>query len=76
MTRDRTVSIDGRLYEAPTKLIGEQVSLLFHEHRPDRVEILFKGRSHGMLMPLDKKINTTAKRDRPIQGKLFGEVSS
>ncbi len=76
VTRDRTVSIDGRLYEAPTRLIGEQVSLLFHEHKPNRVEIIFKGRSHGMLVPLDKKVNTKAKRDRPIQGKLFGEVPS
>ena len=76
VTKDRTVSIDGRLYEAPTKLIGERLSLLFHEHKPDQVEIIFKGTSHGMLVPLDKKINTRVKRDQPVQGKLFKEVQS
>ena len=70
VTKDRTVSINGRLFEAPTKFIGEQLSLLFHEHRPDRVEIIHKGRSHGLLVPLDLTLNVDAKRDKPIQGKL------
>jgi len=73
VTKDRTVSIDGRLYEAPTKLIGEQLSLLFHEHKPDQVEIIHRGSSHGMLVPLDKQVNSKAKRERPVQGKLFKE---
>jgi len=74
VTKDRTVSIDNRLYEAPTHLIGEQLSCLYHEHTPDKVEIIHQGRSHGMLVPLDKHINTKAKRDTP-QGELpLGEV--
>jgi len=77
VTKDRTVSIDNRLYEAPTKFIGEQLSLLFHEHKPDTVEIIYKGKSHGMLVPLELHINSTVKRDRPEQGELqFGEVQS
>ena len=74
VTKDRTVSIEGRLYEAPTKLIGERVSLLFHEQKPDKVEIIHRGRSHGMLVPLDKKVNAGVKRNRPVQGELFKEV--
>ena len=75
VTKDRTVSIDGRIYEAPTKLIGEQLSLLYHEYRPDHVEIIFQGQSYGLLLPLDLRINTSVKRDRPVQGKLpFGEA--
>ena len=76
VTKDRTVSIDGRLYEAPTKLIGEQLSLLFHEHKPDQVEIIHRGSSHGMLVPLDKQVNAKAKRERPVQGELFKEELS
>lgn len=77
VTKDRTVSIDKRLYEAPTRFIGEQLSLLYHEHKPDKVEIIHKGSSHGNLVPLDLQINANAKRDRPEQGKLqFGEVQS
>lgn len=70
VTKDRTVSIDGRLFEAPTRFIGEQLSLLYHEHKPDRVEIMHKGRSHGLLVPLDLTVNAAVQRDKPIQGIL------
>lgn len=81
VTKDRTVSVNNRIYEAPTKLIGEQVSLLFHEHKPDRVEIIFKGESQGFLVLVDLKVNSQVKRDRNdskkesyTQGKLpFGK---
>ena len=74
VAKDRTVSIDGRLYEAPTRFIGEQLSLLYHEHKPERVEIVHQGRSHGLLVPLDLTVNTTVRRDKPEQGMLpFGE---
>jgi transposase InsO family protein len=75
VTKDRTVSIDKRLYEAPTRFIGEQLSLLYHEHRPERVEIIHKGESQGMLVPVDLRVNSEVKRDRPEQGVLpFGEA--
>ena len=65
VTKDRTVSIDNRLYEAPTRFIGEQLSCLFHEHSPDKVEIIHQGSSQGLLVPLDKQVNAEVKRDRP-----------
>ena len=70
VNKDRTVSINGRIFEAPTKFIGEQLSLLFHEHKPERVEIMYKGCSQGLLVPLDLMVNAEVKRDRPIQGVL------
>jgi len=78
VTKDRTVSIKNLLYEAPTKFIGEQLQLLFHEERPDRVEIFHKGTSHGFLVPLDLNANFKVKRVRneteaeksPASGKL------
>lgn len=75
VNRDRTVSIDGRVYEAPTRLIGEQVSLLYHEEAPDRVEIVLGGQTQGFLVPLDLHINSQIKREQPPvkQGRLpFG----
>jgi len=65
VNRDRTVSIAGRLYEAPTRLIGEQVSLLYHEQAPDRVEIVLDGQPQGFLVPLDLHINSQIKREQP-----------
>lgn len=70
VAKDRTVSINNRLFEAPTKFIGEQISLLYHEHKPDRVEIIHKGTSHGLLVPVDLKINSEITRDKPVQGQL------
>jgi hypothetical protein len=70
VTKDRTVSINNRLFEAPTKFIGEQLSLLYHEHKPDRVEIMYKGESHGLLIPVDLQANSEVARDKPVQGKL------
>ncbi|MFV9645546.1 MAG: DDE-type integrase/transposase/recombinase [Desulfobacterales bacterium] len=64
VTKDRTVSIDSRIYEVPTKFIGEQLQLLYHEDRPERVEIMHKGTAHGFLVPLDLNENFRVKRDR------------
>ena len=78
VTKDRTVSINNLIYEAPTKFIGEQLQLLYHEDRPDRVEIIYKGANHGFLVPLDLNANFKVKRNRdeaeieksPTSGKL------
>ena len=32
--KDRTISLDGRLYEAPVAMIGRTVTLLYHESDP------------------------------------------
>ena len=60
--RDRIVSLDGKLYEAPVPLIGATVTLLYHDSDPCRVEVIFNGVSHGMLVPLDVHVNARVKR--------------
>jgi transposase InsO family protein len=65
VTRDRVVSLDGRQYEAPATLIGEHVVLLYHERDPDHVEVICKGKSHGMLRLLDLHINCSVSREKP-----------
>jgi transposase InsO family protein len=62
VAKDRTVSLNGRLYEAPVPLIGKQVTLLFHDHDMATVEILFESRSHGLLRPVDLKVNCRVRR--------------
>lgn len=61
--KDRTVSLTGRLFEAPTGLIGKIVILLYHEHDPQRVEVFCNETSHGYLVPLDLNINYRVRRD-------------
>lgn len=60
---DRTVSLAGRLYEAPVDLIGKMVTLMYHENDPARIEAFFGNASFGMLVPLDMHINCRVRRD-------------
>jgi len=61
--KDRTVSLNGRLFEAPTGLIGKIVTLFYHDHDPLRVEVLLNDTSYGFLVPLDLHINCRIRRD-------------
>ena len=68
--KDRSVSLNGKLYEAPTGLIGQWVTLLYHKHDPSRVEVIAQvsgsadaeERSYGFLTPLDTGINSKVRR--------------
>jgi putative transposase len=64
VAKDRTISLDGKILEAPVPLIGKQVSVLYHPEEPDRAEVLFKGQSYGFLVPVNLAVNCRAKRDK------------
>jgi len=64
--KDRTVSLNGRLYEAPVQLIGRMITLLYHEDDPARVEAFSEGLSQGMLTPLDVKVNCRIRRNQHV----------
>jgi transposase InsO family protein len=69
--KDRSVSLNGLLYEAPTGLIGQWVTLLYHKHDSSRVEVFFEERSHGFLVPLDTGINSRVRRTANLDIELF-----
>ena len=60
--KDRTVALNSRLYEAPVSLIGKKVALLYHDHDPARVEILWEERSYGFISLLDQRVNFRVRR--------------
>jgi putative transposase len=60
--KDRTVSIGGRLYEAPTGLIGNSVTVLYHPTDMSRIEVIFQDRSWGFLVPLSATVNCHVRR--------------
>jgi hypothetical protein len=60
--KDRTVSLNGKLYEAPLGLVGKQVMLLYHPHEPGRIEVIFDDRSWGFLVALNLGANSRVKR--------------
>lgn len=64
VAKDRTISLDGRIFEAPVPLIGRQVTLMYHEDEPERVEIMLGGVSFGMATPVNLNVNSRVKRDK------------
>jgi transposase InsO family protein len=64
VAKDRSVTIDGRLYEAPVSLIGQRIDLYYHERDMHRVEARVNGQSYGELRPVDLCVNCRVKRDR------------
>ena len=78
VTKDRTVSIHGKLYEAPAGLAAKTVELLCGDDK--RIEVFYKEKSYGYIQMLDLHVNcrikTTPKppsdqSDDPKSGKLF-----
>lgn len=63
VAKDRTISLNGRLFEAPVVLIGKQVTLLYHENEPERVEAFLNQKSYGFLTPVNLNVNCRVKRD-------------
>jgi len=66
VAKDRTISLNGKLYEAPVALIGKQVVVLYHPDgsQQNEVEVFFSQTSYGTLIPVDLHINCRVKRDK------------
>jgi transposase InsO family protein len=76
VNKDRTVTIDNRLFEAPVELIGKRVELLYHENKPEFVEIRMGSKSLGNLQQVDLHINCRVKRDKNCQVEIMAEEST
>lgn len=64
VAKDRTVSLNGKLFEAPVGLIGQQVTLRYHEADLEQIEAFFKNQSYGFLYPVNLQVNSRVKRDK------------
>ena len=64
VAKDRTVSLNGKLFEAPVGLIGQQVTLRYHESDLEQVEVFLKNQSYGFLYPVNLQVNSRVKRDK------------
>ena len=71
VAKDRTITFKGRLYEAPVPLIGKQVELLYHENDFENIEILWSGKSYGIVRPVDLHVNCRVKRDESCPSDLI-----
>ena len=73
VAKDRTLTLDGNLFEAPVQLIGQRVDLLYHRDSPKRVEVRWHQKSYGFLTPVDLKVNCRVKRDKNNQAQISPE---
>ncbi len=64
VAKDRSVTLCGRLYEAPVALIGKRVELLYHDSEPEKVEVKYQNKSFGMIRPVNLNVNYRVKRDK------------
>jgi hypothetical protein len=64
VAKDRTIILNGSLYEAPVALIGSQVELLYHPEENSRVEVRYRSQSYGFLRAVDVHVNCRVKRNR------------
>jgi len=64
VNKDRSVTVDKRLFEAPVALIGKQVEILYHPQSPELVEIRCNQRSWGFHRALDLHVNCRVTRAR------------
>jgi putative transposase len=64
VAKDRTITLNGRLYEGPVPLIGKRVELLYHEAEPEKVEVKYQNKSFGMIRPVNIYVNCRVKRDK------------
>jgi putative transposase len=70
VAKDRTITLLGRNFEAPVGLIGQTVTLLFHERDPERVEIVKDEVSQGFLARLDPLVNSRIRRSQNLDARL------
>lgn len=64
VAKDRTITLNGGIYEAPVALIGKRVELLYHQRDLKAIEVRYKNKSFGMLTALDLSVNYRVKRDK------------
>jgi putative transposase len=83
VAKDRTVTLAGRSFEAPVGLIGQTVTLLYHERDIERVEIFMDDVSKGFLVRRSANLTTEIVPSpppppelAPRSGSLFGSSPS
>ena len=76
ISSDRTITLDGKLYEGPVALIGKRVELLYHENDTETIEVKYQNKSYGVIRPVDIHVNCRVKRDKNNQPQLNQETGS
>ena len=74
--KDRTVRLDGRVYEAEARLIGERVILRYDPAAPPSrpVQVIHEGQGAGVATLLDLHANARVRRKAPRNALSFRDL--
>ena len=75
VNKDRSITLNGRLYEAPVALITKRVELLYHESQPEQVEVKYQNKSFGNLVPVNLNVNCRIKRDKNNNPQIHSNIN-
>jgi len=77
VAKDRTITLNGNMFEAPVALIGRHVDVKYHEDTPQKAELIYKSKSYGFLTLVDMSVNCRVKRHRWNENdiRIFPETS-
>jgi transposase InsO family protein len=64
VAKDRTITLNGSMFEAPVALIGKHVDVKYHEETPKKAEVIYKNKSYGFLTLVDLSVNCRVTRDK------------
>jgi len=64
VAKDRTITLNGILFEGPVELIGKRVELLWHDDEPETAEITFGKKSYGFARLVDVNVNCRVRRNK------------
>ncbi len=75
VNKDRSITLNGCLYEAPVVLIGKRVELLYHQSQPEQVEVKYQNKSYGLLVPVNLNVNCRIKRDKNNNPQIHSDTN-
>ena len=61
---DRTITLDGILYEVPMQLVGKRIEMLYHEDNMEKAEVRYSGKGYGIVKPVNVQVNGKIKRSK------------
>ena len=75
VNKDRSITLNGQLFEGPVALIGKRVELLYHQSQPEQIEVKYQNKSYGMLVPVNLNVNCRIKRDKNNNPQIHSNTS-
>jgi putative transposase len=72
--KDRTIRLNGTIFEVPVALIDFRVELKFHKESPEDVEVFLDGKTFGKAELLDRNVNFKVGRNYKLNSESLEKM--